>query len=82
MYQVIQEPITVAGVYEAGRFRPVKFRWRRRVFTIKQICSSHDFRDGSLWLRRFSVVAEEAVYLLEFNRHQESWCLAQLWLES
>jgi len=82
VYHHIHEPITVAGIYEHGRFRPIKFRWQQQLFTITQICSVHDFRDGSIHKRRFSVMAKDTVYLLEFNRQQEHWFLEELWVES
>ena len=82
MYQPIHEPVSVAGVYEQGKFRPVKFRWKEKLLPISEICSVHDFRDGSVQKRRFSVMASGNVYLLEFDRRQETWMLEQIWLES
>lgn len=82
MYQPIHEAVAVAGVYEHGHFRPVKFRWQKRVFRIQEICSVHDFRDGSVQKRRFSVLANQTVFLLEFDRRQESWMLEEIWIEN
>lgn len=82
MYQPIHEPVSVAGVYEHGKFRPVKFRWKEKLLPISEICSVHDFKDGSVQKRRFSVMASGNVYLLEFDRRQETWILEQIWLES
>lgn len=82
MYQPIHEPVSVAGIYENGKFRPVKFRWRQKLLNITEVCSVHDFRDGTVRKRRFSVMAQGTVYLLEFDRSQESWILEQLWIES
>jgi hypothetical protein len=71
----------VAGVYAQGKFTPKKFEWRRKLFTIQQVNSVHDFKDGSVRKRRFAVMAEQTVFLLEFNRDQEEWILEQLWVE-
>lgn len=82
MYQPIHEPVSVAGIYEHGKFRPLKFRWQNKLLVITEICSVHDFRDGTVQKRRFSVMAGGTVYLLEFNRNQENWLLEELWIES
>jgi hypothetical protein len=81
MYQTIDEPIQVAGVYAQGKFTPKKFQWRQKPFVISQITSVHDFKDGSVRRRKFAVVAQATVFLLEFNREQESWMLEQIWVE-
>lgn len=80
MYHAIQEPISVAGIYERGQFRPVKFKWRQRVYQVEELCSQYDFRDGSIPKRRFSATVAGTTYLLEFDRHKESWTLEQIWL--
>jgi hypothetical protein len=80
MYHTIHEPITVAGVYEHGRFRLVKFRWKQHVYQVEKVCSMHDFRDGSIPKRRFSVSISGTTYLLEFDRHREVWFLEQIWV--
>jgi len=80
MYHTIHEQISVAGIYEHGRFRPMKFRWQKHLYQIEETCSVHDFRDGSIPKRRFSVTVAGTVYLLEFDRHREVWFLEQVWL--
>ena len=81
MYQTIDETISVAGAYTPGKFTPAKFRWRNRIYPIQEICSQHSFKDGNVQKRRFSVLARNTVFLLEFNRDQENWKLVQLWIE-
>lgn len=81
MYQKISETVAVAGVYSASKFSPKKFQWRGRSFVISAVHSVHDFRDGTVKKRRFSVMAEKNLYLLEFNRDTETWLLEQIWVE-
>jgi len=81
MYQTIHEAIAVIGVYANSKFKPIKFRWQGREFIVQQTCSVHDFKDGSVRKRRFSVIANHNTYLLEFNRDLESWYVEQVWLE-
>jgi hypothetical protein len=81
MYQRIDETIIVAGVYRPGKFIPKRFQWKQHTFDITTINTSHDFRDGNVRKRQFSVSVGENVYLIEFNRDQETWTLEQLWVE-
>lgn len=81
MYHPINEKVAVAGIYTSGKFSPRKFKWRSQTFEVNQICTVHDFKDGSVRKRRFSVMANRNVYLLEFNRDQEIWTLEQIWIE-
>lgn len=81
MYQTIGEPVAVAGVYSQGHFQPKKFQWRLKQLGITQVTSVHDFKDGTVLKRRFSIMANQTLYLLEFNRSLETWRLEQVWVE-
>jgi hypothetical protein len=81
MYQIIGEEIAVIGLYKSGQFRPKKFHWRQKTFLISEITAVHDFRDGTVQKRRFSVMSEQTLYLLEFNRQREAWSVEQIWVE-
>jgi len=81
MYQIIGEEILVAGVYTRGHFQPKKFQWRQKTLLITEITSVHDFKDGTVLKRRFSVMANNTLYLLEFNRTSEAWRIEQIWVE-
>lgn len=80
MYQTIHEAISMAGIYQNDTFKPVKFRWRHQLYEIEEVASVHDFKDGSILKRRFSVMSKGTLYLIEFDRHRESWMLEQLWI--
>ncbi len=81
MYQTIDEGISVIGIFERGKFMPKKFKWRDRIFPIDQLCSVHDFKDGAVKKRRFSIQSGPTIYLIEFNRDRETWTLQQIWVE-
>ncbi|PIR59418.1 MAG: hypothetical protein COU69_00260 [Candidatus Pacebacteria bacterium CG10_big_fil_rev_8_21_14_0_10_56_10] len=81
MYQSINEPVTVVGVYHRGQFTPRKFRWQRRQYVIDEVTLSSDTKDGGVRKRLYSVTAGPNVYRLEFNRETEQWQLAELWVE-
>jgi len=81
MYQTIGENIAIIGIYDHGYFKPKKMQWHKQIFPIDQICSTHDFKDGAVKKRRFSVMSGSTLYLIEFNRDLETWILQQLWVE-
>lgn len=81
MYQTIGEEILIIGIYQKGRFTPKKIQWRKNTLVINQICSVHDFKDGAVRKRRFSVMSGTTLYLIEFDRDRETWLLEQVWVE-
>lgn len=80
-YLTIHEVIAVAGVYEPGKFRPTAFQWRGRKWPIAEITQIANERDGGIDLRHVSVVANQQVFRLLFNRFTETWWLEELWDE-
>ncbi len=81
MYQRIGEDISIIGIYQKGRFIPKKMQWQAKTFAIEQICSVHDFKDGAVRKRRFSIMSGTNIYLIEFDRDRETWLLEQVWVE-
>jgi len=81
MYQTIGEDISIIGIYQKGRFTPKKMQWHSNTLAINQICSVHDFKDGAVRKRRFSVMSGTTLYLIEFDRDLEKWTLEQVWVE-
>lgn len=92
MYQTIGEAISVLGVFgkssptqnstdRGAGFTPKKFKWNNQTYLIDQITSIHDLSDGGVKKRRYSVVSGANLYLLEYNRTEETWKLEQIWHE-
>ena len=81
MYQRIAEKIAVAGWYTRGTFAPRKFRWRERDYPISQITLKSDVKDGGVRYRIYSVMANQELYRLSFDRDNEQWELTELWVE-
>ena len=81
MYQSINESIDVIGVYKKRQFVPKKFKWKNKIFLIKQVTLSNDVREGDIKKRLYSVLAGGNVYRLEFNRDSERWQLLEIWIE-
>lgn len=81
MYQTIDEAINVLGIFQNASFTPRKFKWNNRSYSIEKITSIHDLRDGGVVKRRYAVVSGANLYLLEYNRTEETWILSQVWCE-
>lgn len=87
MYQTIGERIEVVVVYGPpasklrGKLKPIKFRWRGKVYPIRQITLATDTKDGGVRRRFFSVVSGGNVYRICFNRENEDWILEEVWME-
>jgi hypothetical protein len=81
MYQTIGETISVAGWYLKGHFKPVKFKWRNHTYPISETTLTSEIKDGGVRKRLFSVMAENNLYRLEFDRDLETWELSEVWFE-
>lgn len=81
MYQIINEEISVLGVYSASNFIPKKFKWREKVFLIKEITLLNNVKDGLIKKRLYSVISEANLYRIEFNRDSENWRILEVWCE-
>lgn len=81
MYQIIHEQIEVAGVYNHLKFTPKKFKWKNKVYSIKEITLTAEMKDGGVKKRFFSVVSQGEVYRVIFDRENEKWWLEEKWVE-
>lgn len=81
MYETVNEDISVAGVYSSGLFIPKKFKWREKIFPIKEITLSNTIKDGSIKKRLYSVMSGANLYRIEFNRDSENWKILEVWCE-
>ncbi len=78
MLTTIDEPITVAGVYEGTSFLPAVFKWKNGKFKVEEITLVSDLQDGGVRKRVYSVVSGDTLYRLCFDREQESWRLVAI----
>ncbi len=82
MYQTISETIKVQGTFQNSHFIPQNFTWNNQDFSIDKITSIHNLKDGGVKKRRYSVTSNANLYLIEYNRDQETWELIQVWFEN
>lgn len=81
MYISIMESISVAGTYASTGFTPKKFLWKRKTYPIDTITLITNIKDGGVLSRMYSVVSQNNMYRLLFNRTIERWTLMEVWCE-
>jgi hypothetical protein len=81
MYQTVNENISVLGVYSSQVFIPKKFKWKDKIFPIKEITLLNNVRDGVIRKRLYSVLSGVNLYRIEFNRDSENWKILEVWCE-
>lgn len=74
MAESIREDIKVIAVFDLG-MRPVKFRWRSRLFEIKEVTHTWASRDGRASILHFSVTDGAGLYELSYNQSTLRWSI-------
>ncbi len=74
MAEEIREPVKVMAIFDKG-VRPVKFKWRGRVYPVKDVTHSWSSRDGKARLMHFAVTDGNALYELSYDPSSSLWLL-------
>lgn len=77
MAEEIRETVKVMVIFDAG-IRPVKFRWRGRVYAVKDVTHSWKSKDGGVALMHFAVTDGGALYELSYNPSTSCWLLERV----
>ncbi|MBI5454474.1 MAG: hypothetical protein HY956_07605 [Deltaproteobacteria bacterium] len=70
----ISEKIKVMAVFEKG-VRPVKFKWRGRVYPVKEITYTWTSKEGEAPILHFSVTDGATLFELAYNQKELEWTL-------
>jgi hypothetical protein len=81
MYQTIQEPIAVAGVFSHGQFKPKKFLWKQREILVEEITLQAKVKDGGVKKQFYSVLNQGTLYRLCYTIDSQEWELSEVWYE-
>ena len=65
------------AVFDKG-LKPAKFKWRGRVYGIKDITYTWASRDGSAKILHFSVSDGSSLYELAYNQSTLKWSLEEV----
>lgn len=74
MAESIKEDIKVIAVFDSC-LKPVKFRWRGRLYGIKEVTHTWASRDGSASILHFSVTDGAGLYELAYNQSTLKWSI-------
>ena len=78
-YQDVEEPIDVIAVFECSRMRPIRFKWKDRVYRVKQVTGTWISEIGRYRYRHFAVVDESTNFFeLSFGERDTSWTLTRI----
>ncbi len=78
-YQDVEEPIDVIAVFENSRMRPIRFKWKDRVYRVKQVTGTWISEVGRYRHRHFAVVDEATNFFeLSFDERDTNWTLTRI----
>ncbi|MBI5969777.1 MAG: hypothetical protein HY884_01290 [Deltaproteobacteria bacterium] len=72
----INETVKVMAIFDCG-VKPVKFKWKGRVYPVKEITHSWRSRDGDLSFVHFSVSDGQGLYELVYDTVALNWTLGR-----
>lgn len=73
----IGEAINVVAVFDSG-VRPVKFKWKGRVYPVEEITYRWSTREGAAAMLHFSVTDGSTLFELVYNTSTTRWRLERV----
>lgn len=71
----IKEPIKVVAVFDTDGMKPAKFKWKGRVYPVKEITYTWKSKEGAVTFIHFSVSDGSSMYELSYNKSTMGWLL-------
>ncbi len=82
VYQDIEEPVDVIAVFEKSKMRPIRFRWKNRVYKISQVTGTWCSEIGRYRYRHFAVMDDASNFFeLSFDERDTAWLLTKVMVE-
>jgi hypothetical protein len=80
-YEDIGDPIEVITLFRDGVIKPLKFRWKGRVYRVNRVNGGWCSDEGSARFHHFSVMSDGPdVYELAYNTADLHWELCRVCL--
>lgn len=73
----IGEPVKVVAVFDRG-LKPVRFKWKGRVYHVKEITFTWQTSHGDTRCIHFSVTDGSTLYELSYNQSAMTWSLERI----
>lgn len=81
-FEDINDPIEVIVLFRGGKIRPVKFRWKDRVYKIERVNGGWVSDEGKNRFYHYSVMTEGPdVYEISYNSDRFSWRIDRVCME-
>jgi len=75
----IRETISVVASFGLPyRIRPLRFKWNKRLFEVKEITYSWQTKEGQRDIYHFAVTDGNTLYELSFDAHSLIWRIENL----
>jgi hypothetical protein len=82
MYQEINDPVDVIALFEAGKLKPQRFRWKGHVHRVAQVTGAWLTDRGAFKVRHFALMDEEANFFqLAYDERTTAWKVTRIWVE-
>jgi hypothetical protein len=72
----IKEAIKVMAIFDKG-IMPVKFRWKGRVYPVKEVTYTWKSMEGDASIVHFSVTDGVTLYELSYNQSTMKWTIEE-----
>jgi len=82
MYQEINDPVDVLALFEEGKLKPQRFRWKGNVHRVAQVTGAWLTDKGAFKVRHFALMDEEANFFqLAYDDRTTAWKVTRIWVE-
>jgi hypothetical protein len=70
----IREPVDVIALFRGRALLPLRFRWKQRTYSIRQVNGGWRTDEGASRFHHFAVMSEGPdVYELSYNERSQEW---------
>ncbi|MFQ5735832.1 MAG: hypothetical protein ACE5GY_03090 [Thermodesulfobacteriota bacterium] len=77
MSERIGETVNVVAVFDPAP-RPAKFKWRGKIYPVKEVTYRWTSKEGSAAFTHFSVTDGASLYELAYNHSTMKWSLEEV----
>jgi hypothetical protein len=82
MFETMNDPVDVLTAFVAGRFEPLRFRWKGQVFRVHKVTGRWSRREGQTVLRYFSIESRSnETFELYYDPRGPRWILSRAWTQ-
>ncbi len=81
-FEDLNDPIEVIALFRGGKMRPLKFRWKDRVYRVEKVNGGWVSDEGSSRFYHYSVMTDGPdVYEICYNSSRFSWRIERVCME-